>query len=190
MKGVVLSMAPDAVLVDITHEVPACDVLAGAVALWRAAPLFPRGTIHLAVVDPGVGGQRADVVVEAQGQCFVGPDNGLLALAARGPRAAYRIENPAFRRESVSATFHARDVFAPTAGRLAAGLRPAEAGPRVPAIAELPLAHSGPLGDGGEGVVLHVDRFGNLVTSFEGEPAPEGGWQAAVGTPGEVFALS
>src|SRR5687768_8054033 len=82
MKGVVLSMAPGAVLVDITHDVPARDVQAGAFALAQAAPLFPPGTIHVAVVDPGVGGARADVVVAASGSFFVGPDNGLLALAA------------------------------------------------------------------------------------------------------------
>ena len=92
MKGVVLSLAPEAQLVDITHGVPPQDVAAGAVALAQAAPLFPPGTIHVAVVDPGVGGARADIVVESGGSFFVGPDNGVLSLAARAPRRVYRIE--------------------------------------------------------------------------------------------------
>src|SRR5438128_5699715 len=112
MKGVVLSLAPDAALVDISHDVPAHDVQAGAFALAQAAPLFPPGTIHVAVVDPGVGGARADLVVAAGGSFFIGPDNGLLTLAAPAPRRAWRIENPSYRREPVSPTFHGRDVFA------------------------------------------------------------------------------
>ena len=116
MKGVVLSLAPAAQLVDITHGVPPMDVAAGAVALAQAAPLFPPGTIHVAVVDPGVGGERADILIEAGGSLFIGPDNGVLSLAARPPRRVYRIESSMFRRDPVSPTFHGRDVFAPTAG--------------------------------------------------------------------------
>ncbi len=138
LKGVVLSIAPQATLVDIAHGVPARDVAAGAVALAQAAPLFPPGTIHVAVVDPGVGGARADLVVAAGDSFFVGPDNGVLSLAARGPRQIYRIEAPAFRREPVSPTFHGRDVFAPAAGpagrrRGRLGRRPA---PRIDGRAE------------------------------------------------------
>ena len=102
---------------------PPMDVAAGAVALAQAAPLFPPGTIHIAVVDPGVGGARADILIESGGSLFVGPDNGVLSLAARAPRRVYRIESSMFRRDPVSPTFHGRDVFAPTAGRLAAGRR-------------------------------------------------------------------
>src|SRR5215831_5682554 len=131
LKGVVLSLAPQATLVDVAHGVPARDVAAGAVAIAQAAPLFPAGTIHVVVVDPGVGGARADLVVEAGGSFFVGPDNGVLSLAARGPRRIFRIEAPSFRREPVSPTFHGRDVFAPAAGRLAAGAAPSEAGPEM-----------------------------------------------------------
>ena len=93
MKGVVLSLAPAAQLVDITHGVPPMDVAAGAVALAQAASLFPPGTIHVAVVDPGVGGARADILIEAGGSLFIGPDNGVLSLAARPPRRIFRIEN-------------------------------------------------------------------------------------------------
>src|SRR5439155_8287848 len=178
MKGVVLSLAPDAVLVDISHDVPARDVQAGAFALAQAAPLFPPGTIHVAVVDPGVGGARADLVVAAGGAFFVGPDNGLLALAAPAPRRAWRIENPAYRRAPVSPTFHGRDVFAPTAGRLAAGWLAVDAGPAVDDIAGLPGGglSTGPLGAGAEGEIVHIDSFGNLFTSFSG-PVAAGAWE-------------
>jgi S-adenosylmethionine hydrolase len=187
MKGVVLSMAPDAVLVDISHEVPARDVQAGAFTLAQAAPLFPPGTIHLAVVDPGVGGARAEVVVAAAGSFFVGPDNGLLALAAPAPRRAWRIESPAYRREPVSPTFHGRDVFAPAAGRLAAGWAADGAGRALDDIAGLPLASSGALGQGGEGEVVHLDSFGNLFTSFAGGVAA-GTWE--LGCDGRSFTLA
>jgi S-adenosylmethionine hydrolase len=169
MKGVVLSIAPRATLVDITHGVPAQDVAAGAVALAQAAPLFPVGSIHVAVVDPGVGGERADLLVESGGSFFIGPDNGVLSLAARAPRRIYWIEAAAFRREPVSPTFHGRDVFAPTAGRLAAGANPADAGPLVPKMVDLatPALHRR---DGViEGEVIHVDGFGNLITSLPAE---------------------
>jgi S-adenosylmethionine hydrolase len=169
MKGVVLSIAPRATLVDITHGVPAQDVAAGAVALAQAAPLFPVGSIHVAVVDPGVGGERADLLVESGGSFFIGPDNGVLSLAARAPRKIYWIEAAAFRREPVSPTFHGRDVFAPTAGRLAAGANPAGAGPLVPKMVDLatPALHRR---DGViEGEVIHVDGFGNLITSLPAE---------------------
>src|SRR4051812_10643813 len=137
VKGVVLSLAPDAVLVDITHDIPPRDVAVGAFTLAQAARYYPPGTIHVAVVDPGVGGARADIVVAAGGSYFVGPDNGLLSLAAAAPRRAWRIENAAFRRDPVSPTFHGRDVFAPTAARLAAGLPPEAAGPLLAEIATL-----------------------------------------------------
>jgi S-adenosyl-L-methionine hydrolase (adenosine-forming) len=169
MKGVVLSIAPRATLVDITHGIPAQDVAAGAVALAQAAPLFPAGSIHVAVVDPGVGGERADLLIESGGWLFVGPDNGVLSLAARPPRRIYWIEAAAFRREPVSPTFHGRDIFAPTAGRLAAGAAASDAGPAVPRMIDLgapPLRR----GDGViEGEVIHVDGFGNLITSLPAE---------------------
>ena len=179
MKGVVLSLAPDAVLVDISHQVPARDVQAGAFTLAQAAPFFPPGTIHVAVVDPGVGGARAEVVVAAGGSLFVGPDNGLLSLAAPAPRRAWRIESPAYRRDPVSPTFHGRDVFAPAAGRLAAGWTADGAGPPLPDIAAL-VVDRAPLAEGGAGEVVHVDRFGNLFTSFVGAVAG-GAWLLEIG---------
>ena len=172
MKGVVLSLAPDATLVDISHGIAAQDIAGGAMVLSQAAPLFPRGTIHVAVVDPGVGGARADVVIEAAGSLFVGPDNGVLSLAAPPPRRIYRIDEATFRREPVSPTFHGRDVFASAAGRLASGLPASAAGPPVDTLVELepPLVRR--VGDRVEGTVTHVDGFGNLLTSLAAEVVP------------------
>src|SRR4029079_10865802 len=153
--------------VDVTHGVPPHDVVAGAVALSQAAPLFPAGTIHIAVVDPGVGGARADLLVEVGGSFFLGPDNGVLSLAARSPRRIRRIEAAAFRRQPVSPTFHGRDVFAPAAGRLATGARPDEAGPEVETMVDLGVPPVQRRGGVVEGQVIHVDGFGNLITSLE-----------------------
>jgi len=169
MKGVILSIAPEATIVDVAHGIPPQDVTAGAVALAQAAPFFPPGTIHVAVIDPGVGGQRSDILVEAGGHFFVGPDNGVLSLVARGPRQIFRIDAAAFRREPVSPTFHGRDVFAPTAARLATGARAVDAGPIVDTMVEISRA---PVHRGSgviEGEVIHVDGFGNLITSLPGE---------------------
>jgi S-adenosyl-L-methionine hydrolase (adenosine-forming) len=172
MKGVVLSLAPGVTLVDITHGIAAQDVSGGAMALAQAAPLFPRGTIHVAVVDPGVGGARADLLVESAGSFFIGPDNGVLTLAAPPPRRSFRIDAAAFRREPVSPTFHGRDVFAQTAGRLALGLSASAAGPPLGDLVELaePLVRR--VGDRVEGAVTHVDAFGNLLTSLSAELVP------------------
>jgi S-adenosylmethionine hydrolase len=180
MKGVVLSLAPQATLVDLAHGISAQDVVGGAVALAQAAPLFPPGTVHLAVIDPGVGSPRAGLVIEAGGSFFVGPDNGVLSLAARAPRRAFRIESPRFRRESVSPTFHGRDIFAPTAGRLAAGARPDEAGPELASVMELGAPTLRHLADHVEGTVIHVDGFGNLITSITGDLIPVAAGDAPV----------
>ena len=163
MKGVILSRAPGVTLVDISHTVARHDIAAAANALADAAPCFPPGTVHLAVVDPGVGGARTPVVVVAGGHCFVGPDNGLFSLVAPKPEAAYAISDPGFRREVVSSTFHGRDVFAPAAARLALGAAPHEAGP--------PVALSGTLDLARGHRVVHVDRFGNLVTDIADVPS-------------------
>lgn len=176
MKGVVLSMANDAVLVDITHAIPPQDVRAGAFALADAAPYFPAGTVHLAVVDPGVGGERDGIAVVSRGHFFVGPDNGLMAMAAPEPRRIFRIENRLFQRALVSPTFHGRDIFAVTAGQLAAGWPIEQAGPALPAMVELRTLAAQVLGDEGRGEVLHVDHFGNLVTSFSSGPLT-GRWE-------------
>lgn len=180
MKGVVLGVAPTAVLVDITHAVPAQDVQAGALALADASSHFPAGSVHVAVVDPGVGSDRHGIAVASRGHLFVGPDNGLLSLAAPEPRQVFLLESPRFRREAVSPTFHGRDVFAVAAGRLAAGCPIAEAGRLLDAMTLLPMAPMQALGNDCRGEILHVDHFGNLVTGFT-SVGVEGRWEMACG---------
>jgi S-adenosyl-L-methionine hydrolase (adenosine-forming) len=180
MKGVVLSLAPDATIVDVTHGIPPQDVMAGAIALSQAAPLYPQGSIHIAVVDPGVGGQRTDLLVEYAGSFFVGPDNGVLSLATRGPRRIFRIDSPEFMRATVSPTFHGRDVFAPTAARLASGAPPDAAGPLLETMVDLSATRVIRRGEVIEGEIIHVDGFGNLITSLPGDVVTTLGGQVVV----------
>ncbi len=165
MKGVILSLAPDACIIDLTHDVPPWDVWSGAWALREAAATFPVKTIHIAVVDPGVGTQRRPIVLQHQERLFLGPDNGLLTLAA--PTAAgWHLDRPQFHRQEVSRTFHGRDIFAAVAGHLAAGISPGECGSPIDdwAVLDLPAPV---IGDGDvTGVVLRSDRFGNLITNI------------------------
>jgi S-adenosyl-L-methionine hydrolase (adenosine-forming) len=175
MKGVILEIAPGTTIVDITHDVPAQDVAAAAFALAQAAPRFPPGTIHLAVIDPGVGGRRREVVLDDGRHLWVGPDNGVFSLAAPNVRSGFQISAPGFRCDPIAPTFHGRDIFAPAAARLAAGAAAADAGPPVQLEGTLgarPLLMS----HGGRqvtGHVVHVDRFGNLVTDIPADAMPE-----------------
>lgn len=172
MKGVILGICPLATLVDLTHRVPPQAVEIGAYQLEAAWRFFPVGTVHLAVVDPGVGGARLPLAVAAGGQLFVGPDNGLLesALASSGAIACAATD-PRFHRPDVSHTFHGRDVFAPVAAWLARGIALAELGPPVsePVRLTLPqrLWRAGAL----EGCVAVVDGFGNLITDVPAREA-------------------
>ena len=131
MKGVVLGICPDASLVDLCHEIPPHDIVGGSFLLHMAVGAFPAGTIHVAVVDPGVGGARRPILAEIDGQVFVGPDNGVLSypLASAGRCEVRRLSVEAFWRHPVSTSFHGRDVFAPVAGHLAAGVDPDRFGP-------------------------------------------------------------
>jgi S-adenosyl-L-methionine hydrolase (adenosine-forming) len=164
MKGVILSLAPGTTLVDLTHDVPRHDVAAAAHALLTSTPLFPPSTIHCAVIDPGVGGARAEVVVSAGGHYFVGPDNGIFALVARAPDAAHAIQAPAFRRSVVAPTFHGRDVFAAAAAALARGEALSSAGPAVELRGTLGEAPPRTAPGRVIGEVVHIDRYGNLVS--------------------------
>ncbi|HKX03056.1 MAG TPA: SAM-dependent chlorinase/fluorinase [Methylomirabilota bacterium] len=168
MKGVILSICPTARLVDLTHDVEPQDILGGALALEAGWPYFPEGTVHLAVVDPGVGSARRPLAVRARGHYLVGPDNGLLtpALMDAGWRAV-ALTAPEYRLAEVSRTFHGRDVFAPAAAYLAAGVPLERLGPAVTDPVRRPIPRSR-LEDGAlVGEVLAVDRFGNLLTSIE-----------------------
>src|SRR5215208_1866290 len=133
LKGAVLASNPEALVVDITHEVPPYDVEAGAFTLRAAFETFPEGTVHVAVVDPGVGSERRAVVVAGRGHTFVGPDNGLFGHVYERvrPFRVFHVTNESHFRREVSATFHGRDVFAPVAGALSRGVRPEEFGPEV-----------------------------------------------------------
>ncbi len=174
IKGAVLQIAPGATLVDVTHEIALGDVAAAAYALGRMWPQFPPGTVHLVVVDPGVGSDRRALVVEAAAHRFVAPDNGLLssALEQRGAKA-FSLPIP----PDASPTFHGRDVFAPAAGRLATGAVAAGLGEPVTDPVRLPrpvlTRKKGDL----VGQVVHVDRFGTLVTNL---PAAKIGPRAIV----------
>lgn len=167
MKAVILQFLPDAQIVDISHEVPPFDVIAGALLLEACAPRFPARAVHCAVVDPGVGTSRRPVcLVDAAGHRFVGPDNGLFTPFL-GPRArVYRLSDRRVVPEPESATFHGRDLFAPVAAWLAGGGDPARLGPRIsdPVRVEWPE----PLrrGDALEGICLAADSFGTLITSI------------------------
>ncbi len=179
MKGVILGLCPSARLVDLTHLVRRQDVAEGAYQLARGFSCFPRGTIHLAVVDPGVGGERRAVVVEGDGHYFVVPDNGLMThcLSRLKRYRAYELTEASYRLRSVSRTFHGRDIFAPAAGHLAAGVKPSAFGPPTERLLELDFAPVEPEGQDFLATVLAVDHFGNLVTNF----ARPGRWKARVG---------
>lgn len=172
MKGVMLRIDAGLRFVDISHGVAAQDIGQGGFLLEQACRSFPDGTVHLAVVDPGVGSARAPVVVVAGKHAFVGPDNGLLEAAARhagaGAMEAWRLDAVPAPPWGRSSTFHGRDLFAPAAATLASGRAlPASFGPALPGLLATPTAPRGP----GVGAVIHVDRFGNLITNLSVTPA-------------------
>jgi S-adenosyl-L-methionine hydrolase (adenosine-forming) len=162
-KGVLLSRAPDATLIDVTHQVPPGNVRAGQYLLARAWHRFPAGTVHLAVVDPGVGTARRALAAAASGHCFVAPDNGLLSFL---PADARFVSVPV--PEGAAPTFHGRDVFAPAAAALASGTPLERLGSPITDALRDPLP--APKVDGGlvVGEVLYVDRFGTLVSNIAG----------------------
>lgn len=172
VKGAILTICPEAVLVDVAHELPPHDILAGAFALAAAYRAFPQGTVFLAVVDPGVGSARRGLALEAGGYRFVAPDNGLLGLvlAEHDERLLHELADTRLFRPCVSATFHARDVFGPVAAHLARGLAVEQVGPPVADPVPLPLdAVSQVSADEWRASVIHVDRFGNLTTNLSGD---------------------
>lgn len=169
VKGVILSINPSARIVDITHCIGAQDILQGALILRSAYRFFPLGTIHLAVVDPGVGSQRHPIVVETPSYIFVGPDNGLLSLAIVEEFSAYIIENPYFVLEKVSHTFHGRDIFAPVAGYLSLGIKPSAVGRKVEEIVRLSLPSPYCEEKRIIGEIIGFDHFGNAITNISEE---------------------
>lgn len=179
MKAVAAALC-DAGLLDISHDVSPGSVREAAYLLWSVVPACAAGTVHCAVVDPGVGTARAALAIASGGQIFVGPDNGLLLPAARrlGMPAVYRLHEPRVWRQPVSATFHGRDVFAPTAARLAPGAPLESVGAPAAEYVDYALPAGRREGSALVGEVLWIDRFGNLITSIPGsllEAAPRGG---------------
>jgi hypothetical protein len=205
VKGVLLAALPDARIVDVSHDVPRHDVLAGALLLEACAPWFPRSAIHVAVVDPGVGTpRRALCVVDPEGRRFVAPDNGLLTpFLGPGARAVSLAPGGALPPPR-TATFHGRDLFAPAAVLLARGEEPSALGPAVDDPVRLPWPRADVSAGEIRGVTLAADPFGNLLTSIRDSDLPSGapviraeaGGRAARwvrtfgdGRPGELLAL-
>jgi S-adenosylmethionine hydrolase len=166
MHGVILSIAPETTIVDLSHQVPAQDVRAGAFVLYQAVLFFPPETIHVVVVDPGVGSQRRALAVRTSQGTFVAPDNGVLSyvLSEADVHEAVSLTNPAYQLPHVSTTFHGRDVFSPAAAHLATGVPLEELGPRAISLVRLPMSRPETTPEGGLiAHVMHVDRFGNLI---------------------------
>jgi S-adenosylmethionine hydrolase len=170
MKGAILSINPQAVIVDITHEIPAQDVAVGAFTLLAACNTFPEGTIHLAVVDPGVGSARRPIVVTAGNHLFVGPDNGIFTYIYERDAnyQAVHITDEKYFRQPLSDTFHGRDIFAPVAAALSTGVDPASLGPRISDPIKLSKSTEP------EPRIIHIDRFGNLITNITRDQFKDG----------------
>lgn len=167
MKGAVLAIAPSATIVDLTHLVPPQDVQAGAFLLWSAVEVFSHGTIHVAVVDPGVGSPRRPVAIETKrGDLFVGPDNGLLMPAAE--RLGGIARSVVLTQQPKSSTFHGRDLFAPVAAQLANGVALETLGEPASQLVESPW----PRPSANIGEVIHVDTYGNLITNLPAARLP------------------
>ena len=175
MKGVILTINPQATIIDVTHYVEKFDIRVGAFMLASAAPYFPKDTIHLAVIDPGVGTERRAILIQTKRSFFVGPDNGVLMLAAQnqGIEHLYEISNPKFMLPKLSSTFHGRDVFAPAAAHLDKGIKPSEFGPEIteaatPKFASVERRNSSLIGE-----VWYIDDFGNIITNISQKDLPK-----------------
>ncbi|HLC30420.1 MAG TPA: SAM-dependent chlorinase/fluorinase, partial [Dehalococcoidia bacterium] len=209
MKGVVLSIASSATLVDITHSIPPQDIYAAAFTLGASHAFFPRRTIHVVVVDPGVGTQRRALLLQTPDALFLAPDNGVLTYVVEAFRdahpntaptghlstppplvsvpvpaslRAYALANKALFRPQISQTFHGRDIFAPVAAHLSLGVLPEEVGPPLGEITVFALPHPQHNRDRSlTGAIIHVDNFGNLITNLKTEVLPKGDLEVIVG---------
>ncbi len=209
VRGVILSINPDAELIDITHLVSPQNILEGSFVFSQAYPFFPEGTIHVVVVDPGVGSRRRPLLVETGRFCFIGPDNGVFTQVLKGGdlRRIIHLTNSEYFLEEVSATFHARDIFAPCAAHLSLGVDPASMGEPVEDPCTLDITEPERTERVIRGVILYVDTFGNLITNISeddlsallerGEVDIDIGWRTlrglvasySEGKPGEPVAL-
>lgn len=168
LKGVIAGICPEAGVIDISHDIQPFEISEGAYVLSQAYRYFPPKTVHVAVVDPGVGSARRPILVEAAGQTFIGPDNGLLALVYSDvAHKAREITNEKYFLKPVSQTFHGRDIFAPVAAHIAKGVRASTVGKRIEDHLKPMFLKPQRTGKRAwQGTVLHIDRFGNLITNF------------------------
>jgi len=211
MKGVILSICPDAQIVDITHEITPQQVLEGALTLARSTPYFSPGAVHIAVVDPGVGTERRPLAARLGEQYFVLPDNGLISLVLAEAEAQNQqveivhLNRPQYWLPKVSNVFHGRDIFAPVGAHLANGIPLSDLGSLIHNLQRLKLPTVQPLPGGWRGAVIHIDRFGNVATNLQAEHVQ--GWSTlearllgqayrlpvmrtfGQGNPGELIAL-
>jgi S-adenosylmethionine hydrolase len=175
MKGVILGICPTARIVDITHEITPYEITEGAYTIAQAYRTFPKKTIHVVVVDPGVGTSRRPILVEAAGQYFIAPDNGVLSMVCSREKSKVRlIANDRYFRKPVSQTFHGRDIFSPVAAHLAAGVLPSRIGKLIEDY--LKPSFEKPVQTGKRswnGHALKVDRFGNIVTNYHSDDFPD-----------------
>jgi len=171
MKGVIAGLAPEAQMIDLTHQIPPQDVQTAGFHLWASYRYFPEGSIFVAVVDPGVGTERKGLLLSAGGRFFLGPDNGLFTfILEEDPNfQAYSLINKDYFLPVVSYTFHGRDIFAPCAAHLFNGAPPASFGPRVQELVRFPLPKLVEEPGRLRGGIIHVDRFGNLITNISAE---------------------
>ena len=169
MKGVIACIAPKATIIDLTHDLPPGDIRGGAFAFAASCPFFPKGTIYVVVVDPGVGSRRKAIAVQTATGVFVGPDNGVLswALAKEKLTAIHALENEAYFLQPVSQTFHGRDVFAPVAAHLSRGVPIQKLGPALKDFVRLEWPEPRRQRGGLEGEVVYIDRFGNAISNLE-----------------------
>lgn len=169
MKGVVSSIT-DARLVDITHDIAPHDIREGAFILQTTVPYFPVGTVHVAVVDPGVGTDRKGIIVTTKSHILVGPDNGLLMPVAHflGNFTVYEITNSKYMRNPVSNTFHGRDVFAPVAAHITKGIPFEKIGHKTNDFVDMDFGRGGITDKTATGKVVYIDRFGNIIVNIDG----------------------
>ncbi len=182
MKAAILRICSNTVIVDITHEIEKFNIQTGAYVLASAVPYFPEGSIHVAVVDPGVGTRRRPIIIQTRRDFFVGPDNGLLVLAAEkgGIMRIHELTNHRFMLPKISQTFHGRDVFAPAAGHLMKGVKLEEFGKEIhnlvqPEFTKITRRNGTLIGE-----VLHVDGFGNIITNINEKEVAQSNLKAAV----------
>lgn len=184
VKGVIYSINPAVQVVDLTHEIPPQDIQAGAFTLGACYSYYPQGTIHLAVVDPGVGSERRAIVVETDSAFFVGPDNGIFThiYSREENHRVFRISRQEFCRPVISPTFHGRDLFAPVAAWLSRGVPPRQIGEEIGDFISLPFAP--PRIEPSTGIVhgriIHLDRFGNCITNLTARDLPPGETQGKI----------